>query len=192
MCMVLLLSESFSNLCLCFLTHVSAVSQQVQSVSPCHQWPSKDSAVSVRQVQVESAKKSKWQLVAILNSHENPALKHYTYINTVTAQWLHEAVHADFQTDKICNHWHVTLICSFSIEWEAYYCSIPYCCCCLNLRMDTIVESHVLLKITLWSSCSLYGVHAVRQLYIILSLFGGLRYQHSLNHVWNALWLPYD
>ena len=79
------LSESVSNLCLCFRTCASAVSQQVQSAS-VH-------VNSDQQVQVVSHKKKRKQLrVHILNSHKNPALRHNRDFNIVTAQRPREAM----------------------------------------------------------------------------------------------------
>ena len=90
-----LLSESCSNLCLCFQTRASAARQQVQSVS----FHVNSDRVTVQSSRCKSSveKKRKQLCVHVLNNRENPALRNNRK-NITTAQRQHA-----IRINKICS-----------------------------------------------------------------------------------------
>ena len=97
----------FPDSCVCCQSAISVCVSQHQ------QWPSHR---AVQQVQVVSWKKREQQHVHILNSHENPALRHNKDFNTATAQGPCEAMQVFIRINEICSS--DTRLCSSRIYVE--------------------------------------------------------------------------
>ena len=96
------LSESVSNLCLCFRTRASTASQQVQSVSVRVSSDQVTEQSSRCKLSVGKKKREKLR-VHVLNSHKIPALRHNRDFNIATAQRPREAMQVFIRINKICS-----------------------------------------------------------------------------------------
>ena len=107
LCMVWQLSESVSNLCLCFPTRASIDSQQVRSVSVCvnSDQVTKQSSRCKLSDCCQSKRKCEQLCVHKMNSHENLTLRHNRYFDIENAKLerQHEAMHVTIQINEICS-----------------------------------------------------------------------------------------